>query len=497
MSFKSIKYPPFFFVLLILFACEKSALTNSAISAAHPLATNAGLTMYEQGGNAFDAAVAAGFTLAVVEPSMSGLGGRLQAIYNKSNGSIAGIDASTEVPMNYSQNEEKISYGYPTIGIPGVVAGLLALHESKGELPLSKVLAPAIEHASNGFKLLPGEAKRQQLAKDKLLEFEGTKHHFLVKDSLSYQAGDLVVQKDLARVLQTIADKGRAGFYEGEVAQKMVDDFQSNGGIVTLEDLKNYRALESKILKGSFREHEVHSLYLPSFGAITIQILQILDHLNPPKDEKEWAFQHAKATALAYTYRKKQTDSTQLEEILSYEKAADWAAKIEQESSSVDLPVEDVPISWTAIDGHTTHLTTADKWGNVVALTQTIGPNMGISKNGKIILALGAAGGSRIVPAITQVSDRYLTQQNTLAKALTLPRVYPYQDSIWVENHPGLQQSIKEPFYATLPIKYIDEPARFGRVHAIAKKGNSWVGAADPDWEGTTAYFPLSEKTKD
>ena len=178
MSFKSIKYSPLFFVLFILFACEKPPLTNSAISAAHPLATNAGLSMYEQGGNAFDAAVAAGFTLAIVEPSMSGLGGRLQAIYNKSNGSIAGIDASTEVPLNYVQSEEKISYGYPTIGIPGVVAGLLALHENKGELPLSKVLAPAIDHASNGFKLLPGEAKRQQLAKDKLLEFDGTKHHF-------------------------------------------------------------------------------------------------------------------------------------------------------------------------------------------------------------------------------------------------------------------------------------------------------------------------------
>ena len=208
---------------------------------------------------------------------------------------------------------------------------------------------------------------------------------------------------------------------------------------------------------------------------------------------------------------------------MSYQKAADWA-KIEQESSSAELPVEDVPISWTAIDGHTTHLT-ADKWGNVVALTQTIGPNMGskvatkglgflyavtlggylgeyspgdranshisptlISKNGEIILALGAAGGSRIVPAITQVSDRYLTQQNTLAKALALPRVYPYQDSVWVENHAGLQQSIKEPFYATLPIKYIDEPADW-RVHAIAKKGNTWVGAADPDWKARQQIF--------
>lgn len=517
-----------------LVACEKATVNNSVISSAHPLATNAGLVMYKQGGNAFDAAVAAGFTLAVVEPSMSGLGGRLQAIYKNSYGKIAGIDASTEVPKNYIQNEDKFSYGYPTIGIPGVVAGLLAIHKKKGKLPLYKVIDPAIKYASKGFILLPGEAKRQQMVKNKLLEFEGTKHHFLVNDSLSYKAGELIIQKDLARVLKAIANKGRKGFYEGEVAEKMIKDFQVNGGIVSLDDLKNYRARESKILKGKFRGHEVYSLYLPSFGAITIQILQILDQLDNPNDEKEWAFQHGKATEIAYTYRKKQTDTSDLKEILSYEKAAKWAAKIEQENSSFNLTSEEIPISWTSIDGHTTHLTTADKWGNVVALTQTVGPIMGskvatkglgflyavtlggylgnyspgdranshisptlIEKDGDIILALGAAGGSRIVPAITQVSDRYITQQNSLAKALTLPRVYPYQDTLWVENHKGIQQLINESFYSEFPLKYIDEPARFGRVHAIAKKDNTWVGAADPDWEGTTAYFPLNEKIND
>ena len=523
-------------VLLIVtsIACEKindQAFTNSAISTAHPLATNAGLEMYKQGGNAFDASVAAGFALAVVEPSMSGLGGRLQAIYKNSNGKIAGIDASTEVPRNYVRNEQKISYGYPTIGIPGVVAGLLALHEQKGNLPLPKVLAPAINYAANGFKLLPGEAKRQLLAKEKLLEFEGSRHHFLINDSLNYQTGDQLIQEDLAQVLEAIAKRGKAGFYEGEVAEKMVDDFKTNGGIVTLEDLKNYQARESKILTGKFRGHDIYSLFLPSFGAITIQILQILDHIQAPSDENEWAYQHGRATELAYTFRKKQVDTNQLNEILSYEKADQWANEIEEKQKENLLPNDNMPVSWTSVDGHTTHLTTADQWGNVVSLTQTIGPNMGskvttkglgflyavtlggylgdykpgdranshisptiIEKDGRVILALGAAGGSRIVPAVTQVTDRFITQNTSLKTALSLPRVYPYQDSLWVENHEGIRQRVKTSIYRSFPIKFINEQARFGRVHAIAKKGKAWIGAADPDWEGTTAYFPSNEE---
>ena len=532
MVVKSIRNSILICSLLTLLACEKTITTNSAIAAAHPLASKAGVEMYQQGGNAFDAAVAAGFALAVVEPSMSGLGGRLQAIYRKKNGKIAGVDASTEVPQQYVKSTEKIAYGYPTIGIPGVVAGLLTIHEKKGKLPLSTVLAPAINYAANGFSLLPGEAKRQQMVREKLLEFAGTKHHFLKNDSLSYQQGDQLVQKDLAHVLEAIAKKGKAGFYEGEVARRMVADFQANGGIVTLDDLKNYQARESRILTGKFHDHNVHSLYLPSFGAITIQILQILDQLEKPKDEKEWAFQQGKATALAYSFRKKQVDSIELNEILSYEKAAEWAEDIAHEKKTTALPVEQIPVSWTSVEGHTTHLTAADRWGNIVALTQTIGPNMGskvatkglgflyavtlggylgeykpgdranshisptlIEKEGEIVLALGAAGGSRIVPAVVQVTDRYIAQQNNLESSLALPRVYPYQDSLWLENHSGIEQKISHPFYANFPLKYIDEPARFGRVHAIAKEGESWVGAADPDWEGTTAYYP--EKTED
>ena len=531
----TLSIPKGIFTILILFffSCEKtsqSPFKNFVISSAHPLASKTGIEIYKKGGNAFDASVAAAFTLSVVEPSMSGLGGRIQVIYKTSQGNIAGIDGSTEVPGKHVDKNEKFKYGYPTIGIPGVVAGLLSLHEGKGNLPLVEVISPAIQYAKEGFRLLPGEATRQQSVKNQLIEFEGTRYHFMINDSLSYKAGDLFVQKDLAKVLEAIANRGKAGFYEGEIANKIVNDLQSNGSILSLEDLKNYKALESKILRGKYGDKNIHSLFLPSFGAITIQILQTLDHLKLPESENEWALQHGRVTEKAYQFRDHQTDTFKLKEIISYEKAKQLANEIFNKKEEI-LPVADeFPISWTSVEGHTTHLTTADKWGNVVALTQTIGPTMGskvaskglgflyavtlggylgkykpgeranshisptfIEKNGEILLALGAAGGSRIIPAVTQVTDRYFRQNNSLETSLKLPRVYPYNDSLWVENHVGLEKLNASFVDKNLPIKYVDEIARFGRVHAVALKGQKWIGCADPDWEGTTEYFSSNE----
>ena len=157
------------FAITVLYACNNSPskYSNDIISSAHPLASIAGKEMYEIGGNAFDAAVAAAFTLSVVEPSMSGIGGRLQSIYQTQDGKVSGVDASTEVPIQYKPSEEKHSYGYPTIGIPGVVAGLIKLQKENGVLSLKEVLAPAIKYAKEGFSVLPGEAIRQGMAFEK------------------------------------------------------------------------------------------------------------------------------------------------------------------------------------------------------------------------------------------------------------------------------------------------------------------------------------------
>jgi len=515
--------------LIILLACSNNPpnkYSNDIISSAHPLASLAGKKMYEQGGNAFDAAVAAAFSLAVVEPSMSGIGGRLQAIFKTQDGKISGIDASTEVPSLYKPTEEKHSYGYPTIGIPGVVAGLVKLQEENGDLPLKTVLAPAIKYANEGFSILPGEALRQKMAFEKIIEFEGTSQYFLKSDKTSYTAGDLLIQKDLSNVLMMIANKGAKGFYEGEVAQKIVSDVQKNGGILTIKDLKNYKALTSRIVVGKFKDHVIHSLYLPSFGAITIQILQILDNLPSANNEEEWAINIGKATEIAYQHRKHQSNEDSLKLILSYNQAKIFADKIQSDSKIVfNTGIEELPKSWIATIGHTTHLTTADRNGNIVSLTQTVGPLMGskvaskdlgfiyavtlggylgdykpgdranshisptlISKNNLPVLALGAAGGSRIITAVTQVTSRFIEQKNTLEKSLMLPRVYPFEDSLWIEDHSGVKELNAKLDSVKNPHKMIDEIARFGRVHAVALDSinNKWIGAADPDWEGTT-----------
>ena len=517
--------------LVFLFSCNQTSKTNpnNAIAAAHPLASLAGKKMFEQKGNAFDAAVAAGFTLAVVEPSMSGIGGRLQAIFHKATGEIGGVDASTQVPKNYKALEEKFAYGYQTIGIPGVVAGLLKLQKEHGSLPLEIVMGPAINYAEEGFHILPMEAQRQQSAQSIFEQFVGTRTHFLNHEGNAFQAGDLVVQKALANTLKKIASEGKAGFYEGEIAQKMVEDIQKNGGILTLDDLKDYEALDSDVLKGRFNGNEIYALNLPSYGAITIQILQIMDHLKFPQSEEEWAMQFDKATALAYTYRQHQQNKDSLKQILDYNRAKEWARSIEKkELKLVAEALETQPKSWTVAMGHTTHLTAADEMGNAVSLTQTVGPNMGskvatkdlgflyavslggylgdykpgdrsnshisptlFMKNKKLELALGAAGGSRIVTAVTQVAHRYLLQKNTLEKAIKLPRVYPFQDTLWIEDHQEVKELNAKLNPEHYPIKMIKDKARFGRVHAIAydSLSGSWTGAADPDWEGTVEYF--------
>ena len=520
-------------VFLIVFVSCKQQINkpylNNTIAAAHPLASKAGKAMFEQGGNAFDAAVSAAFTLAVVEPSMSGIGGRLQAIYQTETGKIGGVDAATQVPKNYIPSEEKNAYGYKTIGIPGVVAGLLKLHSEHGKLTLSQVMQPAILYAQNGFQLLSGEAIRQQSVKEITVQFKGTKKHFLKEDGTSFNAGELIVQKELANTLKQIAAQGKAGFYEGAVAEKMVEDIQSNGGILTLEDLKNYKALDSEIVTGLFQGNQVHSLYLPSFGAISIQILQILDNLPNSTTEEEWALAVGDATKIAYSQRKHQVDRDSLTKILSYDNAKTIAESIVGGTHKrvAQIPSE-LPKSWTVAMGHTSHLTTADAYGNVVSLTQTVGPNMGskvatedlgflyavtlggylgeykpadrsnshisptlFTKNNQVLLALGAAGGSRIVTAVTQVAHRYFSEKHTLKKSIMLPRVYPYKDSLWIEAHEGLASLNAKLDPSVFPVKMIDEKARFGRVHAVALDTltNSWIGAADPDWEGTAVYF--------
>ena len=285
-----IKSTLFISIFICLSACSDNKIkySNSIISSPNPLATQAGKIIYSKGGNAFDAAVAASFALSVVEPSMSGIGGRLQVIYKQANGDILGIDGTTQIPQNFINQENNLpSYGYKTIGIPGVVAGLIKLHEENGLLNLKSVMEPAIKLAEEGFIILPGEIKRQQSEKDKLNEFDGSKKYFLDSKGDSFEIGDRLIQEDLAYTLKVISEKGKKGFYDGEIAKKIAEDIQLNGGFISLNDLKNYSAKKSTVLLGDFNGYRIHALDLPSYGSITIQMLQIFDYLDI-KNEGDW-----------------------------------------------------------------------------------------------------------------------------------------------------------------------------------------------------------------
>ena len=528
-------------VVLFIFSCQNKKKNevykynkskNGIVSSGHPLASKAGIKMIQMGGNAFDAAVATAFALSVVEPSMSGIGGRMQVIFRIPNGEIRGIDASTQVPKSYdSKTHVNSSYGYSTIGIPGVVAGLIKLNKEYGKLSLKTVMEPAIKYAMEGFYILSGEANRHAYVESMIKEFKGTKKYFINKTGKTYIEGDLFIQKDLSITLKEISKNGHKGFYEGEIANKIVEDMTNNGGLLSLEDLKNYKAEESKILSGKYRGFDVSALYLPSYGAITIEILNILDNIDIANiSNSKWVELISKVSEIAYKDRSIQSNIDSLNKIISIEYAKSQANKI-LENKEILANHNNLNGEWVATIGHTTHLTTADKNGNVVSLTQTIGPLMGskvaseglgflyavtlggylgdykpgdranshisptiLSKNNDFYFALGAAGGARIITAITQVISNVIDKKMNLLDALSVGRIYTEDDTIEIENHNGIKWNNNfEKNLNNLNIKYklIPNRGRFGRVHAVKYDtlSKSFIGAADPDWEGSVEVY--------
>jgi len=510
---------------------------KGVVTTAHPLATNAGIEMLESGGNAMDAAVAAAFTLSVVEPSMGGIGGRAQIlIYTPTNG-VHGIDATTQAPPFYEFDDTLgVEYGYQTIAVPGVVKGLTDGLSDYGSLPLAQVMTPAIEYAQNGFTLLPGEAFRQESVNEILKEFTGTQQYYLNEDGTAKKPGDWVIQKDLAKVLKAISQKGANVFYRGWIAQAMVQDVQKYGGFLTLESLENYQTEKSHIVTGSYRGYKLKSLWLPAYGAITIEALQILEQLPLNLNEdREWGRAVYHAIQSAYLDKKEQKTLDDAERFTSIS----WAKKRAQETPLMSgaekiKPFsgnkDSIPKSQKDLNGHTSHLTVVDKNGMIVSLTQTIGPTMGskvatpglgflyaqtmggylgkvepnlrvpshispviVLKDDKPLLALGAAGGSRIPSSIVNVISKVIDHRMPLTEALHAPRVHPLEEGINLEVVDGISWNRDDSTYFS-QLGYTVEmgrlPGKFGRIHAVMLDtlSGEWIGCADPDWEGTAAF---------
>lgn len=266
-----------------------------------PLATLAGLRTLEAGGNAADAAVASAFAVAVVLPSMNSIGGRNQILVWEPDGGIFGIDGTTQIPRGYDpEMAPQAAYGYVTVGILGAVAGLMRLHREHGSLPLSVIMAPAIGYAREGFRLLPQQEFFQAMGPEGLAETEGARRYFLKADGTPYRAGELLIQTDLASTLEQISLDGGESFYRGAIAETMARDFRANGGYVDAQDLAEYRAEDSRVLRGSYRGFEVVGLDVPAAGAVSVQALQIMENFDPAgMAPEEWAAIAGQAIGLA------------------------------------------------------------------------------------------------------------------------------------------------------------------------------------------------------
>ncbi len=563
---------------------------EGVVVAAQPLAAEAGAMILRAGGNAADAAVAAAFAVSVVEPSMNSIGGRTQILIRRPDGSVAGIDATTQAPASYDpETAPQASYGYPTVGVPGAVAGLARLLREHGTMSLAQVMAPAIALAEEGFALLPGEAARHRAGRDQLAEFEGSSAHFLNSSGESRAAGEIFAQPDLAATLRLIAEGGEDAFYRGEIAARIVADMEERGGAVTAAALADYEAVEAPVVRGSYRGFELVGTDVPASGAVTIGILHILEHFDLAElDDDSWAALVGTAIARAFEERARPDENGRRAARLAFMTDKTWAAEI---AAGIEVPdaarvaiaapaavpngaspmaaaTGTAPARAEVVAGfsgvtppasaaagapggqrqpslgrvpgrndqpdassnsHTTHLSTADGKGMFVALTQTIGPNLGskvatpglgflyaatlggylgymepgerarssisplmVLRDGEPVLVLGAAGGARIISAVVQAVVRVVDDGMDLPEALAAPRVHPIAGGIAAETSPGIgwaPEVIAEIESWGLEVEEEEREGAFGRIHGIRADPATGVvtGVADPDWEGAAA----------
>lgn len=369
---------------------EGSKPPGYAIASAHPLATNAGLEIFAQGGNAFDAAIAVSAVLGVVAPYHSGLGGGgYWLLHDAKLKKNLFIDAREVAPKAaketlYQDKEGKVIEGLSLNGalaaaIPGLPASMAYVAKHYGRLPLKQSLAPAIKLAEEGFVVdykfwafSVMDDRPQQLKR-----FPSTAK-ILLNRGEPYQLGQRLVQKDLANTLRIFAEKGVDGFYKGEVAEKMVKSIRENGGIWTLSDLADYRIKLREPLVGSY--HGMKIITAPPSSAGGVALLTMMNVLSTVDlnrfSEAQWVHHIVEAMRLAYWQRTEYLGDPDfvkipIEKLLSSANAKFLTTYIQMDKATPSAQLPKVGQEKTN-HPNTTHLSVIDAEGNRVALTQTV-----------------------------------------------------------------------------------------------------------------------------
>jgi len=368
---------------------------NGMVASEHEIASQVGLDILKRGGNAVDAAVAVGFTLAVVLPHAGNLGGGgFLIVHDAQSGKNIALDFREMAPRRASRDmyldengniiAGKSLYSHDAIGVPGTVAGLEYALKKWGSLPLSEVITPAIQLAENGIPVSHSLAKMLNAAQDKLGKWPSSRAIFF-QENRPLRYGERLVQQDLAHSLRVISQQGSRMFYRGEIGDKIIAEIQQHQGIMQKSDLHAYKVIERQPIRGNYKGYQIVTMPPPSSGGVhLVQMLNILEQFPLQQwgaNSAQTLHYLAESMKLAYADRSKYLGDPDFVHVpvagLSSKPYAKMLAQ--QISATTARPSVSIqpnnPIPYES--DQTTHYSVVDQHGNVVSVTYTLNFNFG------------------------------------------------------------------------------------------------------------------------
>ena len=527
---------------------------HAMVVSSHQLASDVGVDILRRGGNAVDAAVAVGFALAVVHPVAGNIGGGGFMVIRMRDGTVRALDYREAAPARATRDMYVDSAGDVTpasltghlaVAVPGSVAGLFEAHRKFGRLPWKDVVAPAIKLADDGY-LLDGPRNRQiALEAGRLALFPASRTQFLV-DGAAPAPGYRLVQPDLARTLELVADSGPRVFYRGRVAGLIVEEMQRGRGLITRTDLARYRVRWRAPVQITYRGYTIYTMPPPSGGGVTLaEILNVMEGYAPPPPFGSATLVHLQAEAMrrAYTDRNAYLGDPDfvrmpLERLLSKVYAAELRAAIDARHATPTA----APAGIRSEGTETTHYSVVDAEGSAVSCTTTLNNDFGSAvtvtgagfllndemddftsapgkpnlyglvqgaanaiapgkrmlsamtpalvtdRAGRLFMVLGSPGGSRIPTAVYQVLSDVIDQNMSLAEAVAAPRIHhqALPDIVYLERDGFEQESVDSLTAMGHKVSMWNYKTE---VNAVARTAAGWVGVADPRRGGGAAGY--------
>jgi gamma-glutamyltranspeptidase/glutathione hydrolase len=524
--------------------------TRGMVSSQEARATAVGIDILQQGGNAVDAAVAVGFALAVTLPRAGNIGGGgFMLVHLAGSGKTVALDYRETAPKSATRkmflksdgtvDRDSVRNSHRSVGVPGTVAGLTIALRRYGTMPLEKVMAPAIRFAAEGILVSRDMAHQLKRRAKRLAKVRETKRLFFGKDGKPLNPGDRLLQSDLAESLKSIAKGGATAFYKGEIARRIVADMKANKGLMSAQDLADYRAVIREPVHGRYRGYDIHSMPPPSSGGIhLVQILNILEGYDLAKlGPNSAASIHRMAEAMKRAYADRSEHlgdpafwTVPVKGLMSKKYAAALRQGIKAGRAT---PAREIgPGKPQAYESNeTTHFTVMDRFGNAVSNTYTLNfgygsgivakgtgillnnemadfaakpgvPNafglMGgeanavdggkrplssmsptiVLRDGKPFLATGSPGGSRIITTVLQLLVNVLDHRMNIAEATHAPRFHHQ----WLPDKLRLEEGFSRD--TIRPLRKWGHNIEIGRpmgsLQSVMRTKDGFLGASDP-----------------